>query len=105
MRPYRVPDALKPDVDRQIRELLELGLIRPSNSPMASPSVCVSKNDGGVRIAVDYRYLNSLTVGDDRRRAAQNRTRPVHQHVRHQEWILADTCCERRSLVDRVRDS
>ena len=64
MRPYRVPDALKPDVDRQIRELLKLGLIRPSNSPMASPIVCVTKKDGGVRIAVDYRYLNSFTVGD-----------------------------------------
>jgi len=64
MRPYRVPDALKPDVDRQIRELLELGLIRPSNSPMASPIVCVTKKDGGVRIAVEYRHLNSFTVGD-----------------------------------------
>jgi len=64
MRPYRVPDALKPDVDRQIRQLLDLGLIRPSNSPMASPIVCVAKKDGGVRIAVDYRYLNSFTVGD-----------------------------------------
>jgi len=64
MRPYRVPDALKPDVDRQIRELLELGLIRPSNSPTASPIVCVTKKVGGERIAVDYRYLNSFTVDD-----------------------------------------
>jgi len=64
MRPYRVPDALRPEVDRQIRELLDLGLIRPTNSPMASPIVCVAKKDGGVRIAVDYRYLNSFTVGD-----------------------------------------
>jgi len=34
------------------------------NSPMASPIVCVAKKDGGVRIACDYRYLNSFTVGD-----------------------------------------
>jgi len=31
---------------------------------MASPIVCVAKKDGGVRIACDYRYLNSFTVGD-----------------------------------------
>ena len=60
MRPYRVPDAVKPEVD-----LLDMGLIRPSDSPMASPSaVCVAKKDGGVRIACDFRYLNRYTVGD-----------------------------------------
>ena len=64
MRPYRVPDAVKPEVDRQIQDLLDMGLIRPSDSPMASPIVCVAKKDGGVRIACDYRYLNSYTVGD-----------------------------------------
>ena len=64
MRPYRVPDAFKPEVDRQIQDLLDKGLIRPSNSPMASPIVCVAKKDGGVRIACDYRYLNSFTVDD-----------------------------------------
>jgi len=41
-----------------------MGLIRRSESPMASPIVCVAKKDGGVRIAYDYRYLNSFTVGD-----------------------------------------
>jgi len=64
MRPYRVPDAVKPEVDHQIKELLDRGLIRPSDSPMASPIVCVAKKDGGVRIACDYQYLNSFTVDD-----------------------------------------
>jgi len=41
-----------------------MGLIRPSVSPMASPIVCVAKKSGVVRIACDYRYLNSFTVGD-----------------------------------------
>jgi len=41
-----------------------MGLIRPSVSPMASPIVCVAKKNGGVRFAVDYRYLNSHTVAD-----------------------------------------
>jgi len=64
MRPYRVPDAVKPKVDRQIQDLLDKGLIRPSDSPMASPIVCVAKKDGGVCIDCDCRYLNTYTVDD-----------------------------------------
>jgi len=64
MRPYRVPDKFKPEIDRQIPELLEMGLIRPSDSPMDSPIVCVAKHDVGVHLAVDYRYLKKYTVGD-----------------------------------------
>ena len=42
MRAYRVPDVFKPQVEKQIRDLLDMGLIKPSssNSPMASP-LCV----------------------------------------------------------------
>jgi len=64
---YRVPERLKPEVDRQIQEMLEIGIIRPSQSPMASPLVCVLKGrDGcdGVRLAVDYRYVNRFIRGD-----------------------------------------
>jgi len=64
MKLYRVPQVYKPQVDCQIAELLTMGLICPSNSPMASPIVCVAKKDGGVRLACDYRYLNQYTVGD-----------------------------------------
>jgi len=64
MRAYRVPEVFKPNVKKQIRELLDIGLIRPSVSPMASPIVCVAKKNGGARLAVDYRYLNSFTVAD-----------------------------------------
>jgi len=56
MRAYRVPEVFKPDVEKQIGELLDMGLIRPSVSPMASTIVCVAKKNGGVR------YLNSFTV-------------------------------------------
>jgi hypothetical protein len=43
LKAYRVPENLKPQVDRQIAELLRLGFIEPSTSPMASPIVCVLK--------------------------------------------------------------
>ena len=64
---YRVPERLKPMVDRQIQEMLDNNIIRPSSSPMASPLVCILKGkDGcdGIRLAVDYRYVNKFTVDD-----------------------------------------
>ena len=59
-----MPFVFQAAVKRQISELLDMGLIRPSVSLMASPIVCVAKKSGGVRIACGYRYLNSFTVGD-----------------------------------------
>ena len=64
MRPYRIPEILKPEVERQIKELLDTGMIVRSSSPMASPLVCVAKKQGGVRLACDYRYMNSFTIAD-----------------------------------------
>jgi len=64
---YRVPEKLKPEVNRQIQEMLSNNIIRPSESPMASPIVCVMKGkDGseGVRLAIDYRYVNKFTHND-----------------------------------------
>ena len=61
LRAYRVPENLKPMVEAQINELLKFGIIKPSKSEMGSPIVCVLKGKNGqdgVRIAVDYRYLN-----------------------------------------------
>jgi hypothetical protein len=51
-------------VDQQIQELLKLGFIHESKSPMASPLICVIKHDKSVRCVVDYRYLNTFTVPD-----------------------------------------
>lgn len=64
LKPYKIPEKLKPEVDKQIQELLKLGFIEESKSPMASPLICVIKKNLSVRCAVDYRYLNSYTFGD-----------------------------------------
>lgn len=47
-----------------MQELLEQGIIRPSNSPFAAPLVLVKKKDGGWRMCVDYRNLNKAMVKD-----------------------------------------
>ena len=56
---YRVPDILKDEIDRQIDELLKQGVIKPSKCPMASPIICVLKNDKSVRLTCDFRYVKS----------------------------------------------
>jgi len=66
-RACRVPESLKPEVEKQIQEMLQMGIIKRSKSEMASPIVCVLKGkDGkdGVRLAIDYRYLNNYCLGD-----------------------------------------
>ena len=67
LKAYRIPELLKPEVARQIQQLLDWGFIRPSSSSMASPVVVVLKGrhgQNGVRICVDYKYLNKYTKGD-----------------------------------------
>ncbi|CAF4213109.1 unnamed protein product, partial [Rotaria magnacalcarata] len=52
----------------QIEDILKKdhadGIIRPSNSPWSSCIVPVKKRCGGLRLAIDYRLLNRLTVKD-----------------------------------------
>ncbi|WVZ55602.1 hypothetical protein U9M48_006242 [Paspalum notatum var. saurae] len=62
VRPYRYPPALKDEIESQVHDLLDKGLIQPSSSPFSSPMLLVKKKDGSWRPVVDYRYLNALTV-------------------------------------------
>ena len=67
LKSYRVPELLKPEVARQLQELTDLGFIRPSDSEMASPIVCVLKGrhgENGIRLCCDFRYLNKYTRSD-----------------------------------------
>ena len=59
-QPYRIPDKIKSEVDKQIDQLLKDGKIRPSNSLFAHPIVYVAKKDSpDIRLCVDYKYINS----------------------------------------------
>ncbi|KAJ9532359.1 hypothetical protein QJQ45_010456 [Haematococcus lacustris] len=50
------------ELKRQLDELLAKGYIRPSTSPFGSAVLFVRKKDGSLRLCVDYRALNQLTI-------------------------------------------
>jgi hypothetical protein len=59
---YRMSPAELEEVRKQLDVLLQNGWIRPSESPYGAPILFVRKKDGSLRMCVDYRRLNALTV-------------------------------------------
>ena len=55
------PAELK-ELKEQLKDLLEKGFIRPSHSPWGAPVLFVKKKDGSLRMCIDYRQLNRVTV-------------------------------------------
>ena len=62
--PRRQPVRHQDEINNQVRDLLERGVIEPTESPWASNVVLVSKKDGTKRFYVDYRRLNDRTMKD-----------------------------------------
>ena len=60
--PYPVPFALQPKLKNELQQMEDLGIIRKSDSPYASPVIVVKKKDGSNRICIDFRRLNKVTV-------------------------------------------
>ncbi|KAA0042480.1 pol protein [Cucumis melo var. makuwa] len=60
--PYRMAPAELKELKVQLQELLDKGFIRPSVSPWGAPVLFVKKNDGSMRLCIDYRELNKVTV-------------------------------------------
>ena len=56
-KPYPIPHAMQETVDKELENMLQMGIIEPSTSPYASPIVVVRKPDGSNRVCVDYRNL------------------------------------------------
>ncbi|KAL0298737.1 UNVERIFIED_CONTAM: Retrovirus-related Pol polyprotein from transposon [Sesamum radiatum] len=60
--PYRMAPVELHEFKKQLEELVKKGFVRPSTSPWGAPVLFVKKKDGSMRLCVDYRQLNRVTV-------------------------------------------
>ena len=60
----RIPPQMYDEVKTHIKEMINLGAIRPSNSPWASAIALVRKKGGRLRFCIDLRRLNNRTIKD-----------------------------------------
>ena len=63
-RPYRYSPQKMDIIDEQVKQLLDVGVIEPSESAWRSPLVVVQKKDGKPRLCTDFRMLNMITRKD-----------------------------------------
>jgi hypothetical protein len=61
-RLYRMPPNELAELKTQLQDLLEKGFIRPSLSPWGCPAIFVNKKNQTLRMCVDYRPLNEVTI-------------------------------------------
>ena len=59
---YKLSQVEKEELAKQLKEMLAAGWIEPSTSPYGAPMLFVRKKDGGLRMCIDYRALNKLTI-------------------------------------------
>ncbi|XP_035998471.1 uncharacterized protein LOC118564417 [Fundulus heteroclitus] len=61
---YRIPERLVPVLEKEIKLMLELGIIEESRSEWCSPIVLVPKKDASLRFCIDFRHLNAVSNFD-----------------------------------------
>jgi hypothetical protein len=61
-RPYRMPPAELVELKKQLHKLLDKGFICPSTSHWGCPALFIKKKDESLRLCIDYRPLNAVTI-------------------------------------------
>jgi hypothetical protein len=62
--PYRMSTPESQELKMQLKELLDLGLIRPTVSSWGAPVMFIRKKDGSWTLCIDYRQLNKATINN-----------------------------------------
>ena len=62
MTPHRIAPVELEELRVQLQELLDKGFIRPSTSPWGAPVLFAKKKDKTLRLCIDYRQLNRVTI-------------------------------------------
>ncbi|CAA7040908.1 unnamed protein product [Microthlaspi erraticum] len=62
--PYRMAPAELAELKAQLEDLLDKGFVRASSSPWGAPVLFVKKRDGSMRLCIEYRGINNITIND-----------------------------------------
>ncbi|KAH9753791.1 Endonuclease [Citrus sinensis] len=62
LAPYRMAPPELEELRRQLKDLLDAGYIHPSKAPFGAPVLFQKKKDGSLRMCIDYRALNKITI-------------------------------------------
>ncbi|GJP59963.1 hypothetical protein CLOP_g17017 [Closterium sp. NIES-67] len=83
---YRLSPAEYEEAKQQIEEYLRKGWIEPSASPYGAPILFVNKKGGGLRMCVDYRALNKITI---KNRYPLPRIEDMFDRLQGAQWFSA----------------
>ncbi|WMV09679.1 hypothetical protein MTR67_003064, partial [Solanum verrucosum] len=102
--PYRMAPTKLRELKAQVQELLDKGFIRPSASPWGAPVLFVKKKDGSMRMCIDYRQLNRVTIRNKTEDVPKTafRTRYGHYEFLVMSFGLTNALATFMSLMNRV---
>ncbi|XP_057511924.1 uncharacterized protein LOC130794016 [Actinidia eriantha] len=100
--PYRMSPAELKELKEQLQELLDKGFIRPSVSLWGAPILFVKKKDGTMRLCIDYRQLNRVTVKEADIPKTAFRTRYGHYEFAVMPFGLTNAPTAFMDLMNRV---
>ena len=63
--PYQMTSTKLKELNAKLKDLLNKGFIRPSISPWGAPVLFVKKKDGSLRMRIDYRQFNNITINNN----------------------------------------